>query len=191
MKRSERKDMNESIEAQQDMEDMSSREFAMDAELGKQKNYASGTIPQDLFQYKRMRILPESSSDFEGILDKDFVLSNMAGSKPSLQIKKFEVGTLLLIKSIFVKKQNIPLLDKEGQQIVMDGTPVFYEGKVFDEEFAPVSEYVLALIKSELVGSRGMGNDREAILDVTSSLRKTVEKKKAESQNKIVGFGGG
>jgi len=188
MNKKEKADYEEASEVQGDIDESKSNEIAYDMEMSKQKNYPSGIIPQDLYQYKRMRMQPESSADFPGQIDKDWVLANISGDRPNLQQKKFEVGTYLLLKSVFVKSARIPLQDGAGQSIQINGNPVFFEGKVFDEAFQPVTDYVLSLIKSELVGSRGMGPDREAVLDITTGFRKQVEKKKSQ-EGKVFGMG--
>jgi len=188
MDKKDRKDYEEASEMQSDMEEASSSEIARDMEMSRQKNYPSGVIPQDLYQYKRMRMQPESSADFPGQIDKDWVLANVSGQKPNLQQKRFEIGTYLLLKSVFTKNVKVPLTDAGGQQISLEGKPAFFEGKVFDDAFAPVAEYVLSMVKSELVGSRGMGADREAVLDITTGFRKMVEKKKAQ-EGRTIGLG--
>jgi hypothetical protein len=189
MNKREKADYAEAAEMQGDMEEASSGEIARDIDMTQHKQYPSGIIPQDLYQYKRMRMQPESSADFPGQIDKDWVLANISGDKPNLQQKKFEVGTYQLVKSIFVKKAMIPLLDKDGEPVLINGKPAFFEGKIFDDAFQPVADYLLSSIKSELVGSRGMGGDREAVLDITTGFRKQVEKKRTQ-EGKILGMGG-
>jgi hypothetical protein len=188
MKKKERDKFEDAVEFEEDMGEDTSDVIADDMDLTRQKNYASGVIPQDLFQYKRMRMQPEASTDFPGQIDKDWVLANMKGDKPNLQQKKFEVGTYLLIRNVFTKKAKVALTDKEGQQVILNDKPVYFEGRVFDDAFTPVAEYVLSLIKSELVGSRGMGGDREAVLDITTGFRKQFERKKEQS-GKVFGMG--
>jgi hypothetical protein len=188
MKRKERDAFEDAVEFEDDMTEDSSEIIADDMDQAKSKDYASGMIPRDLFQYKRMRMQPEASTDFPGQIDKDWVLANMKGDKPNLQQKKFEVGTYLLIRNVFTKKAKVALTDKEGQPIIVNDKPVYYDGRVFDEAFTPVSEYVLSLIKSELVGSRGMGGDREAVLDITTGFRKQFERKKSQ-EGKMFGMG--
>jgi hypothetical protein len=190
MNKKEKRDFEEGVEFQGDLDEGSSGEIARDIDLSQHKNYPSEVTPQDLFQYKKMRMKPESSSDFPGNIDKDWVLSNMSGNKPNLQQKKFESGTFLLIKAVFVKRAKVPILDVDGSQVVMGGKPLFFEGKVFDDAFQGVLDYVLSGIKSELVGSRGMGSDREAVLDITTGFRKQIEKKKSQD-GKVFGMGGG
>jgi hypothetical protein len=188
MKKKEREAFEDAVEFEGDMSEDSSETISDDMDQAKSKDYASGMIPRDLFQYKRMRMQPESSTDFPGLIDKDFVLANMRGDKPNLQKKTFEAGTYILFKNVFTKKAKVALTDKDGQPIVVNGKPVFYEGRVFDEAFTPVTEMLLSMVKGELVGSRSMGGDREAVLDITTGFRKQFERKK-EQNGKMFGMG--
>lgn len=183
MNKKEKKEYAEGAEFQEEMNENSgdSETFAKDMTLTQVKNYPSDVTPQDMYQYKKLRINPEALADYPGLVDKDFVLANMSGEKPNLQQKRFEVGTFNLVKSVFVTDVVTEFYDKYGNLVIDEetGNPFCVKKKMFDPQFEPILDFLKGDIKSELVGSRALGgNTREAVLDVTTNLSKTVEKKK-------------
>ena len=160
-------------------------------EVENRRVYPSEITPQDYYQYKKMRIVPDAGTDFAGKIDKDVVLANIKGSHPDLQHTKFVVETIELFEDVFVHDVPMALTDNEGNiRRGVDGQPVFVMRTVFDDTFNPVVRMLLAGVKFELVGSRAMGKDREAVLDITTNLRKDVKRSK-EQAGKLLGLGGG
>jgi hypothetical protein len=187
MKNKDKQDIEDGSEAQDDAMEgsLSSRSFLEDQQLSQTKNYPSDVTPQDMYQYKKMRINPNADTDFSGLIDKDFTLANMGGEKPNLQEKRFAVGTYNLVKSVFVN--DVFFADKNGFLAVdAFGTPL--SQKVFDNEFEPVLTFLLGDIKSELAGSRALGSQREAVLDITTNLKKSVDKRR-DDNNRSYGLG--
>jgi hypothetical protein len=69
-----------------------------------------------------------------------------------------------------------------------NGNPVTFRRFVFDEAYRPIVSMLQAGYKSELVGSRAIGKDRESVLDITVNLRKEALRKQ-EQQGKSFGLG--
>lgn len=155
------------------------------------KVYPSDMTPLDFYQYKKLRIIPDASTDFPGVVDKDVVLSNIKGEHPDLQHSKFVVETIELFQNIFVKEALVPVMDGGGNvRCDKEGNALVVKRMVFDDFFNPVIRMLLAGLKFELTGSRAMGKDRESVLDITTSFKKDVVRKK-EERGRIMGFGGG
>lgn len=190
MKKSDRDDVEEMQDIQQDSQESDNQSIQQDFALAQSKNYPSDMLPQDMFQYKKLRMVPESRAEFEQVIDKDFVLANVEGKLPTIEESKFQVGTYNLVRQVFVCEELIPLFDKEGNQVLLaDGTPMYIKNKGFDRAFEPIANFLLGDLKSAIVLSRAKGKDREAVLDITTNLQKTV-KKNRDMENRTMGFGG-
>jgi hypothetical protein len=186
----QRKEYEENMALQDDATEEDEDRIQQEMNLAERKNYPSDSVPQDFFQFKLQRMNPNASTDFRGSIDKDWTLANLSGKKPELQELNFKLGTHTLLKNVFTVEQNVPLTDSDGNALMdSKGRQVFMKGKVFDDTFQPVLEYVLGDIKSLLVGSRALGADREAVLLEQQGFKKVVEKRK-EQQNKVFGMGG-
>jgi len=186
----DREEFEEMNEMQQDTQESDNQNIQQDFALAQAKNYPSDMLPQDMFQYKKLRMVPESRADFQNVIDKDFVLANVDGKLPTIEETKFQVGTFNLVKQVFVTDELMPLFDKEGNAIFSrDGTQIYIKNKGFDRSFEPIANFLLGEIKSGVVLSRAKGKDREAVLDITTNLRKEVNKRKM-MDDKTMGFGG-
>lgn len=187
MNKKEVKEARQGADLQEDINESSgdSSSFSQDIQLGQMKNYPSEAMPQDMYQYKKMRINPDAVADFPGLVDKDFVMANMTGDKPNLQQKRFEVGTFNLVKSVFVTEKIVEFVDATGNTILDEkGEALCIRKNMFDSDFEPILEFLRGDIKSELVGSRALdGYTREAVLDITTSLRKEVDKRREEKKS--------
>ena len=150
--------------------------------------------PEPQFLYKQMRINPDSSADFPSLVDKDVVLANVKGDKPDIEFQREMLGCIQAVRYVFTKKIMVAVYDKDGKRAFKlnnEGVrvPAYREELVFDEMFLPVDRILQAEYKHDYVASRGIGDDREAKLDITTTLLKRIQKSKEEG--KPVGFGRG
>jgi hypothetical protein len=187
MKKKEKKEMIERAKTEIELEEEGKQmsEERMDYDYEQRKMYPSEeVIPTDVFLYKKLRIIPEAQTDFQGLIDKDVVLSNLGGKLPSGEYLKFVVETIDVFKRIFVIEKEVIVKDNEGNPLALidnqtsEKTIVVRVEKIFDKEFEPVSSMLTAGYKFDLCRSRAMGREREAILDRTTSISKEIGKKK-------------
>lgn len=186
MKKSEKKSLKEQLEIESEYRKPSSEEqFDRDFDAMQNKRYPSEDTPADIFQYKTLRLIPNSETDFKGMIDKDVVLANVRKNLPDPVYNKLVVETIAMFKKVFVIEQDVMIADANGEPIKdKNGEPMIVRRKVFDQEFDSVIEFLSSGFKYEHVASRAMGDDREAILDRSNILQK--ETRKTENQNKYM-----
>ena len=133
------------------------------------KGYPSDEDPQDFYRWKRWRADPDAKTDFRGLVDKDVSFAKLSGNLPSIQQLNFLAGTIQLIQGRLV------------------------DNAITEEDAVAFSEVINVLkvnYKFDLVSSRALGNDREAVLDNITSIKKEISKRK-EKDGKGFGLGGG
>lgn len=190
MNNKQRKEMEEVNDYQTEQAEIDSGSVAQDINTINQKMYPGDNMPNGFYEFQNNMINPNSQVDFRGQLDRDWVLSNLAGKKPSLQQLVFTQGTLSIVESVFVVDRVIPVTDSNGDPVPgPDGKPLCIQGKMFDETFEPVRKLLLSDIKAQLVGARALGGDRESVLQRQVGIRKTFEKKKSDESNQMFGMG--
>ena len=146
--------MKEDFDSSSDLEESSERKFDEDFEqMKRDRAYPSETNPEDDITYRITRLIPESSRDFRGLLDKDLVLSNIKESKPDPAVLRFLLGTINLFKSSILKEVTYNV--KENNQIIQK------KRLIFDEELFCVLEYLIGEFKFDVVSARAMGEQRE------------------------------
>lgn len=149
--------------------------------LRQKQIYPSQDDPDNVFLYKKMRLIPESDADFKGLVDKDVVLANVKKKLPDPDYNKLMTETIAIFKKIFVVAKDVFVTDREGKLIpkFLGGKQVGWETErvfLFDSNFEPVIEFLVAGFKYEHVASRAMGDDRESVLDRTTKLEKGVKR---------------
>ena len=168
MDKARKKEIRDEFELQSEIEEGSEKRF--DEDFERQRIYASEMNPEDQTQYKVMRLVPDSQTDFRGLVDKDIVLANMREQKPSPDEQKFVLGTIMMFREVFVKHVNVRVFDKFSKQFV-EKTAL-----VPDE----VAECIIPILQADFkyvhVSSRAMGDEREAKLDRATYLEKSVKK---------------
>ena len=179
-----------------DMEDMAnfeedvanSSEASIDGDLNF-KNYVSDEIPNDIYHYKKMRLVPNSEAEFQGLVDKDIVLANVKDVKPDPQYLRFIAETIVAL-DVFSKPKEVNVLDEDGKPIPITdskGNIISFEKQtiwVRDPEFDIIRQFLRGSFKADLTLSRAMGKDREAVLDRTQNIGKSVTKEGGNSKNK-------
>lgn len=174
MEKQRKKEIKEEFELQNDFEEDSEKRF--DEDFERQKLYASEMNPEDQTQYKVMRLIPDSQTDFRGLVDKDIVLSNLKESKPSADEQKFVLGTIMMFREVFVKKEKVKFFDKVKKEVVER------EVLVPDE----VAETIIPILQADFkyvhVASRAMGDEREAKLDRAQYLEKNINRGQGAKQ---------
>lgn len=196
IKKKERAMMREEAQVKDEIDtelmENSEESFDHDLEEFKRHREEEGSItPEDLFAYKVFRIQPDSKKEFEGLIDKDITLAKYSGKPPALDYLAFVAETITLINNILVVNKQFKMVDEDNNIIVgNDGKPVIVTKKVPDDFFAPVTETLRNSLKFNSVGSRALGNDREAILDKTILMTKGIVKKGSEKKNRLIGMGG-
>ena len=163
-----KKDIKEEFEIQTDFEESSEKRF--DEDFDRQRVYASEMNPEDQTAYKVMRLIPDSQTDFRGLIDKDIVLANMKDSKPDPQQQEFLLGTMMMFKEVFVKPVKVKFFDKETQKVV-EKTVL-----VPDEVQNCIIPILQAQFKYTHVSSRAMGDEREAKLDRSNYMEKNIKR---------------
>lgn len=204
--------MRDQYDMQQSFASESEEQFDRDMDNVQAGRYNSEISPSDLYQYKYMRLVPNSETDFRGVIDKDVVLANLQKKLPDPQYQKFIAETIAAFKRVFVRYEEVIVADGKGQPImekvymeqldnsgnkVLDKNgkplmqyierPTVKKVLVFDETFGPIVEFLQAGFKYDHVSSRAMGDEREAILDRTQKLDKAMERKEPQPQNKFIG----
>lgn len=180
-------------EAEEPYRESSDESFAMDMAQGGQR-LPSNITPEDYYQYKRFINLPESQAEHLNKIDKDVVMANLGGAKPTREELRFQEGTIELAESEWIHEVKIPRKNADGSLVRdMDGEIVYNTELVFDEYFRGCLNFLKGQYKFDLVGSRAMGGqDRAAFLDISSSNRISKEfARKKEQKNQFFGTGGG
>ena len=90
----QRRDMEEEAEISEDINNMSDESINRDVET---KSYASEDNPSDIYAYKKMRLVPNSESEFQGLIDKDVVLANVKDVKPDPMYLRFMAETIIAL----------------------------------------------------------------------------------------------
>lgn len=212
MNKKEKQEMKEQLAIQEEYSSESEEQFDRDLDSLRSGRYNSEISPSDLYQYKYMRLVPNSETDFRGLIDKDVVLANLQKKLPDPEYQKFIAETISAFKRVFIKYEKVIVADEKGKPIlervwieerdnfgnkVLDKSgqplmklverPITKDIAVFDETFRPIVEFLQAGFKYEHVASRAMGDEREAILDRTTKLDKGIAKKEPQQQNKFIG----
>lgn len=156
-------------------------EQSIDNDMVNSRNYVSDEIPSDMYHYKKMRLVPNSEAEFQGLVDKDIVLANVKDIKPDPQYLRFIAETIVAL-DVFSKPTEVPVLDQNGKivsKIDSKGRDCGIETQtawVRDTEFDIIRSFLRASFKSDLTLSRAMGKDREAVLDRTQNIGKEIKK---------------
>lgn len=193
-----KKQMREEAELEEDVYDSSGGSIDKDYETLAARREMGDFIPDDVFKYKYLRIVPTAADEFAGIVDKDSVLANIGGQRPNLDEIALVNQTIVLIKKIFVVEQEFAIPNEEGEPIIdivrdevtgnLVKRPRIVTMKVFDKSFQPLVDGFSVYNKTLQVSSRAMGDDREAILDRTTHLQKGI-KKNDNKQKNVFGMG--
>jgi len=166
----QRKEIEEEADLNEDISSMSEESLNRDLET---KNYVSDENPSDIYQYKKMRLVPNSEAEFQGLVDKDVVLSNIKDVKPDPKYLRFLTETIIALDVFSTEKDvKIPDYDREGN---FKGSHV-ERIVVPDPEFDIIRSFLRGSLKSDLTMSRAMGSQREAVLDRTSNIGKNITK---------------
>lgn len=185
------KKLKEDLQTQADIQNdsYSKSEESLDKDFDRYVNEEksfSDIPPSDFYQYKHMRLIPNSQVRFNGLVDKDTVLGNYKEKLPDPEYHRMIVETCVAFKQIFsVEKQEL-LADAQGNPIPIHGIDrmgqkiiVGYETthvKVFDETFRVILDFLESGHKFEEVSSRAMGKTRESIMDRTQNISKEMKK---------------
>jgi hypothetical protein len=166
----QRREIEEEADLNEDISSMSEESLNRDLET---KSYVSDENPSDIYQYKRMRLVPNSEAEFQGLVDKDIVLSNIKDVKPDPKYLRFMAETIIALDVFSVEKVvKVPNYDKEGNIVNFRSETVL----VPDPEFDIIRSFLRGSFKSDLTMSRAMGSQREAVLDRTSNIGKSITK---------------
>lgn len=188
----EEKQFQKQMDMQEPYQEGSDESMAFDQQLGEKPRYPSNITPEDYYMYKKFINLPESQAEHITKIDKDVVLANLGGSKPTREELRFQEGTIELAETEWVIPLKIPRKNMDGSFIKdSEGHIVFDTELVFDEYFRGCLVFLKGQYKFDLVSSRAQGGqDRAAFLDISTSNRISKElSKKKEQQNRY--FGGG
>lgn len=187
--------MNDYLNERDDINELTEEQLSQDLyESQRTGSYASEIMPDDVYKYKVMRLIPNSETDFRGLIDKDVVLANLRGAKPNINEVGFLAETIDLVKNILVTEKTFYVLDEENKPILIQDS----EGKksfqkttktVFDPHFMPIISALTAKYKFYLSGSRAMGSDREAILDKSSFVKKDIQRLRRSKKSGVAGTG--
>ena len=168
--RKQRRDIEEEADLSEDIHNMSEESLNRDLET---KQYVSDENPSDIYQYKKMRLVPNSEAEFQGLVDKDVVLSNIKDSKPDPRYLRFIAETIIAMDVFSVKRvMKVPQFDSNGKFLEYVDEIV----SVPDPEFDIIRAFLKGSFKADLTMSRAMGSQREAVLDRTSNIGKTITK---------------
>jgi hypothetical protein len=176
----QRKEIEEDASISEDISNMS--EESLNRDLETKGYYVSDDNPSDIYQYKKMRLVPNSEAEFQGLVDKDVVLSNIKDVKPDPKYLRFLTETIIALDVFAVKKDiKVPDYDDRGKFMGFHLETVL----VPDPEFDVIRSFLRGSLKSDLTMSRAMGAQREAVLDRTSNIGKSITKE--SSKNKYQG----
>lgn len=183
----QRQEIEEMSRIEEDLRDNSEASFDNDlSQFSQNPLYSSNDRPDDIYKYKRMRLVPNSEAEFVGLIDKDVVLANVKDKKPDPEYLRFISETIVALE-IFSKRVFVNKRDKNGDLIMVRGDdglliPDKQVINVPDPEFNIIRQFLRASFKSDLTLSRAMGKDREAVLDRSQMFGKSINK--AEKSNK-------
>jgi len=164
------KDIEQEADISEDISSMSEESLNRDLET---KSYVSDENPSDIYQYKKMRLVPNSEAEFQGLIDKDVVLANLKDSKPDPKYLRFIAETIIAFDVFAVKRDvKVPDYDSNGKFLNYHVETVL----VPDPEFDIIRSFLRGSFKADLTMSRGMGAQREAVLDRTSNIGKSITK---------------
>lgn len=167
----QRKEFEEQAEINEDINSMS--EESLDRDL-QTKGYVSDENPSDIYQYKKMRLVPNSEAEYQGLIDKDVVLANIKDVKPDPRYLRFVAETIIAL-DVFSKLIRVKVPERD-----IDGRPTgkynVEEVIVPDPAFDIIRNFLKGSYKADMTMSRAMGKDREAVLDRTSNIGKSVSK---------------
>lgn len=191
MDRATKKEIQEHADMEEESYEGSDEALSKDYETLDQRRQGSGDfIPDDIFKYKFLRLVPKAQDKYEYIIDKDTVLANVTGQLPNIEETSFTSQTIVLIQKVFTVDKKGYLPDKDGNPILDEyGKPKIFIMRAFDETFTPLIEGLSSYQSAQLVLSRAKGADREAILDRTQTLQKGITKKD-EKKKSVFGMGG-
>jgi hypothetical protein len=186
----QRREIEESADIEDDLRANSEADFDKDLEFASRSgSYSSDDMPNDIYRYKRMRLVPNSERDFAGLVDKDVVLANVKDNKPDPLYLRFVAETIVAL-DVFSTEVLITRRDSNGAIIMMkddDGrlVPVRDIKVVPDPQFDIIRDFLKSGFKADLTLSRAMGKDREAVLDRTQGFSKEI--KRPDRANKYGG----
>lgn len=179
-------------DAEESYRESSDESMAMDSQMNR-GGLPSNISPENLFEYKKMVLIPESQAAHPNEIDKDIVFANLGGAKPSFEELSFQLGTIQLARDEFVVEREIPRRNMDGSFVRdREGFIIFDVERVFDEAFRGTLNYLEGQYKYAHVGSRALGGqERAAYMDAVSigSIKKEFMKKK-DNQGKTFGLGG-
>lgn len=138
---------------------------------------ASQNHPDDIYSWKKLQLIPEAQTEFEGLIDKDVVNANL--KEPDREQLEFQAGTIIWTQELFVCKQNKTVVNPQTGE-----KHTFYDVMAFDEEFRPILKVLLGRFKYRHVSSQATGDLRTRILDVLSlnKIQKEYSKKNDKSK---------
>ena len=185
----ERQDIEEMSDIQDGLRANSEESFDRDLEFSKNPMYSSEDIPTDIYRYKRMRLVPNSEAEFQGLVDKDVVLANIKDKKPDPDYLRFVAETIVAL-NVFSKEEDVIKVDDNGRPVLVRNAqgllvPMHETVLVPDPDFDIIRSFLRASFKSDLTLSRAMGKDREAVLDRTQGFSKEI--KRPDKGNKYGG----
>lgn len=175
------KEAEEVQDVEEQLDNLSENRLDRDFETIKSPLYSSEEMPNDLYQYKRMRLIPNAETEFPGLVDKDMVLANVGNKKPDPQYLRFIAETIEALK-IFSLKKKIKIRVKNDKGIVSEREQEIF---VADSEFDIIRSFLRASLKADLTLSRAMGDKREAVIDRSQFVGKEISK--GNQKNKYEG----
>lgn len=137
------------------------------------------TYTEAWLNYKQELLRPAGSKEMPNLIHKDLVLSNVKGELPDMNVLAEWIKTSKMFFDVFSKKVII------GKKKSYDGlTYVNVYDNVFDTEFLPITDFLMADVYSKLSMARSNGDHRAAILEVQQNILKTIRKGKEEGEKK-------
>lgn len=165
MNNRERKEFEEQSEEQENYVEEDDEHIERDVQTN--KAYPSDNNPQDFYPYKKYRTDPDARTDFPGLIDKDTIYANVKGELPSLGELNYLSTTIQIINERLVKRANTQEDAHDFEEIVL----------ILKADF-----------KFKVVGSRAHGDNREAMLDNQTNIRKELMRKN-EQKGSMFGLG--
>jgi len=193
LKKSEQRDY-------EDVEETDTDTLLKDQELGGRRPYPSDVMPEDYYQYKRFVNLPESQSEFEGLIDKDVVFANLKGSAPNIEELSFQSGTIQWTKELFTVETRVFININDPSRFTFNKDEIpehelsdYVEKKtnIIDPDALPILKVLTNRFKFGIVSSRAIGDTRAGMLDTMTQTRisKELTRNRKESEKKF-GLGG-
>jgi len=183
----------------EDAEEVDADTIIKDQELNR-RPYPSDVMPEDYYAYKRFVNLPESQSEFSGLIDKDVVMANLKGSAPDVEQLSFQSVTIQWTKELFTKEVDVWINKADPSRYTFNESDIPQDEKVdfiqkkteiIDPEALPILKVLTNRFKFGIVSSRSLGDERAAKLDIMTQnkISKELTRKRSATEGKF-GLGG-